>query len=803
MKKLSLIFFILSISIFSQEKKELLVNEGSISGKVIDTKTKKYLTYVNIICTDKNKKILSGGISNNKGSFRVKNLPLDTISIKIQFIGYQDITKEIILTKENKKTNIGVIYLKEDTTNLDEVIIQSETSTITQKIDRKVIHIGNDLASTGTNSLQMLENIPSVQVNYQTGNINLRGNDNVRILIDGKPSNLSPTKLLKQIPSSSVKNVELITNPSAKFTPEGMSGIINIILKKNTAIGFNGSFSAGIEDSKNTRPTGSLDLNYRTGKINIYGNYGLDFGKFETYNTFNRSDKNLSQTIDFIDNTVSHYIKSGIDIYINKKNTLSFFTTQSLADTDFTVDTKTFENSMIVFDSPNLSVFDIKEQSYNVDYKLDLDDNGQNIEFEVNYSKNQNPQNDFNQEFVNPTSKTYNFTNTVINNNTIFLVNLDYTKPIKGGKVEVGLEARTQKTYNNIITNQEIETGSSPATMQKGNSIFNYDRDIYSAYFNYSKEFKKIAFQTGLRIENFSVEGLFSNTQQVNQETYSDHFFNMYPSAYMTYFHSENNEFQIGYSKRIDRPGIDQVTPIQEWNSPLTISVGNRTLLPQFTNSIELNYTRTFKKGYINLGSFYRKTSDKIGRIINEDAVNFDRQILSYANYDSAESYGLEFSSSLKLTKWWTMRPSSNLYIQDSNGIINGINESIKNTLFSARVSNSFKASTKLRFQLTSSYRGRSEGVQFKVKPYFVVNTSARLSVLNDHGAITLRATDIFDGYQLDFTSTNPFPQTGKFTLEYSSIYLGFNYSFGKGKNRERNRKYRENNETQGSGGVL
>ena len=131
-----------------------------------------------------------------------------------------------------------------------------------------------------------------------------------------------------------------------------------------------------------------LDLNYRTGKINIYGNYGLDFGKFETYNTFNRSDKNLSQTIDFIDNTVSHYIKSGIDIYINKKNTLSFFTTQSLADTDFTVDTKTFENSMIVFDSPNLSVFDIKEQSYNVDYKLDLDDNGQNIEFEVNYYKN-------------------------------------------------------------------------------------------------------------------------------------------------------------------------------------------------------------------------------------------------------------------------------------------------------------------------------------------------------------------------------------------------------------------------------
>ncbi|MEO9569614.1 MAG: outer membrane beta-barrel family protein [Polaribacter sp.] len=804
MKKfVPLILLFLSLSFYAKNKKRVIKNIGIFTGKVVDSKSKKNLPYVNVVCKDESDTIFSGGITDDQGIFLIEQLPLKTIFIEIQFIGYKTIKRTIVLSESQPKIDLSTIHLEEEPNILEEVTIQSKTSTFIQKIDRKIIHVGKDLASAGTNSLQLLENIPLVEVDFSSGTINLRGNNNVRVLIDGKPSNLSPAQLLKQIPAATVKSVELITNPSAKYNPEGMSGIINFILKKNITKGFNGSINIGAEHSINTRPTSSLNLNYRTGKINMYANYSYDFGKFETFSFFDRTNKELYQNIDYIDNTISHYLKSGIDFYINKKNTLSFYTSQTFADTDFSINSKVIENNSLVFNAPNLSKYNTKEQAYNIDYKINIDDKGQNIEFELNYTKTTNPQNDFVIETVNPSSKLYNYENTITNNSDTFLANLDYTKPISGGNLELGLEARIQTTFNNIITDQEIETGGNPAIVAKGNTTFNYDRDIFSGYVNYTKEFKKLTFQGGLRLEHFTVNGLFTNTKQTAVKPYEDTFLTLYPSAYFTYAASDKDEFQVGYSKRVDRPGIEQVTPIQEWTSPLTISVGNQTLQPQFTNSFEINYTRSIKKGYLSFGTFYRNTTDKIGRVINKDITNADRQLLSYENYDTSDSYGVEFSSSFKLTNWWSFRPSSSLYSQESEGIINNKTESIKNTRFTANISNNFKASKKLSFQLSGMYRGKNENVQFKVKPFFLVNAAAQLSIFDGNGAITIRGTDIFDGYHLDFSATNPFAQTGNYTLEYSSIYLGFSYDFGSGKNRARNRKYREKNETQGSGGVL
>tara|TARA_B100000795_G_C22806401_1_gene445173 strand:+ start:5418 stop:7832 length:2415 start_codon:yes stop_codon:yes gene_type:complete len=802
-KSIALFLVFLSLPFFSQTKKEVIRNVGIIIGEIVDSKTKEPLSYVNITCKYKSKIIITGGITDDKGNFLIEKLPFDSIFIDVQFIGYKTIKKLIVLSESQQKLDVSTLFLEEEINPLEEVVIKSETSTIVQKIDRKVINIGKDLASAGTNSLQLLENIPSVQVDFSSRTISLRGNSNVRVLIDGKPSNLSSSKLLKQIPSSSVKSIELITNPSAKYNPEGMSGIINIILKKNTTIGFNGSLNIGTEHSINNRPTGSLNFNYRNGSINIYANYGLDFGKFETVAFFDRTDIDLNQNIDYIDNSTSNYLKTGIDIYINKMNTLSFYTSQSSTDTDFSINTKVIENNILVFNAPNLSQFYTKEQAYNIDYTLDIDEKGQNIEFEVNLTKTSNPQNDFNKEVIDLNSKVFNYTNTITNNSDTFLGNLDYTKPISGGKLELGIAARIQNTFNNIITDQEIEISNNSETTLKGNSTFKYDRYIYSGYINYTKKIKKTAFQGGIRLEHFSVNGLFSNTQQSTIEPYSDKLLIIYPSAYFTYYASKKNEFQIGYSRRVDRPGIEQVSPIQEWSSPLSISIGNRTLRPQFTNSFEVNYTKSIKKGHLSFGLFYRRTSDKIGRIIIKDVANENRQIFSYSNYDTADSYGVEFSSSIKITKWWRFRPSSNLYIQDSQGLINNKNESIKNTMFRINLRNNFKASKKLSFQISSIYKGKNENIQFKIKPYFLINAAAQLSVLKGNGSVTLRGTDIFDGYKLDFSATNPFSQSGQYTLEYSSIYLGFSYDFGSGTNRARNRKYRKNNETRGSGGVL
>jgi hypothetical protein len=422
----------------------------------------------------------------------------------------------------DKKIEIAPVYLEEEITELGGVIIESERSIVIQKIDRKIINISNDIASAGTNSLQMLENIPSIEVNHQSGTVCLRGNENVRVLIDGKPSNLSTAQILKQLPSSSVKSVELITNPSAKYNPGGMSGIINIILKKNTTIGFNGAISLGAEQNINRRPTGSLNYNYRTGKVNFYGNYGVDAGKFETFATFNREDKNLSQKIDYLDHSTSHYIKNGIDFYMNSKNTLSFYTTHNYIDTDFFVNTITKENGNNTLNTENLSIYDINEQGYNLNYKLDLDDKGHSLEFEINHSESSSPQSDLMTETIRPESKIYNYSNTITNENRSLLLNIDYTKPLKNGTLELGIEAINQKYFNHIVTDQEVETGNTPSTSARGNSAFNYDRKMYSAYINFNTEYKKIGIQTGLRFEHFTVDGHFSNTVQSGTELYTD-----------------------------------------------------------------------------------------------------------------------------------------------------------------------------------------------------------------------------------------------------------------------------------------
>ncbi len=218
---------------------EALAKTGVITGKVMDAKTNETLPYVSIVIKNSNNEILTGGITSENGVFEIEKIPLGENTVEIQFIGYKTVVKKINFTKENSKHTIGTIALVTDTAQLDEVEVIAEVSTVVQKIDRKVINVGKDLTSAGTTASELLNNVQSVTVDSQTGNISLRGNENVRVLIDGKPANVSAAQLLQQIPSTSIKQIELITNPSAKYNPEGMSGIINIILHKNANQGFN------------------------------------------------------------------------------------------------------------------------------------------------------------------------------------------------------------------------------------------------------------------------------------------------------------------------------------------------------------------------------------------------------------------------------------------------------------------------------------------------------------------------------------------------------------------------------------
>jgi len=793
---------------------------GVIKGKITDQTTKEVLPYVNIIVKDNSNNVLTVGITNDKGEFSVNKIPVGENIIEIQYIGYKTDSRKIIFSRKDAIHNIGTISLSEDTSQLDEVVVVAETSTIVQKIDRKVINIGKDLTSAGATASEIMNNIQSVSVDQQTGAIALRGNENVRVLIDGKPTNIDPSQLLQQIPSASIKQIELITNPSAKYNPEGMSGIINIVLHKNSNMGFNGNFNTGVTFAKTPKFNTALGLNYKVGKVNIYGNYGYNTGKRANYgykDSYQQALENHSD-FDFGNDNTSHLIKAGVDYFINDKNTLSFYTTQNLFYGDsFGGTIVTFNDFALAEENiiqSNDSETDSHSQTYNLDYKIDFGKKGQNLEVEVNYNTTGAPEDaNFTYFYPNDPSdpdKNISVRDLVNNDRDNVLINLDYVTPLsETAKIELGLESRVQNTENTLISNDTNR-----------NASFNYDRNIFSGYVTYSKQWgTKWSAQFGARLEQYNVDAKFTGFEEdeILEDVYNyvegdfdDQIFSIYPSAFITYTANEKNSYNLSYSRRDDRPSIGQVNPIREWSTPSVDSEGNPELNPQFTNSFEVNYTRKIKLGSITTGVFYRQINDEISRSVTIHPTDTNKLILSHSNFDNNNAFGFEASGNLRFTKWWSTNASLDMYYKTTKGVVSSESAlsgyeaiEIDNTEFNTRISNNFKATKKLRFQLSGFYRGASLGLQFKRKPMWKIDAGTSYTVLKGKGTISARVSDIFDTMHFGFEGSKPYKQVGQFNWESQSAYLGFNYRFGGGKNKALKRKRRDNNEKQGGGGMM
>ena len=793
---------------------------GTITGKVLDAILMQPLPYVNIIIKNTKEEILTGSITSDDGTFKIEKIADGKIIVSIQYIGYKTVRKEVTIGKGNYDINLGNILLDEVTEGLDEVTIIAETSTIQQKVDRKVITIGKDLAATGSAS-ELMIGIPSVSVDAQTGDISLRGNSNVRVMVDGKLSNIPTAQLLKQIPSTAIKSIELITNPSAKYNPEGMSGIINIVLHKNTMIGLNGNISLGLTHEIDAKFNSSLDMNYRNGKFNLYGSYSNNISKNNNRGFISRPENNSEQFFKFLDKRQSHLYKVGVDYYLDDKNTMSVFTTQNTSISSTTGQTEAIFNNNSAFNQSQifLAESDNLASQYNFDYKHDFTKEGHNIELEVDYNIfNNDAPADF-KFLLGPNQNYKDFNNTDRESTTI---NLDYANPLsEKSKIELGLEARL---FNSIIA--YASTGDSfnnqGVLRPTPSTDFDYTRDIYSAYINYNKQFEKWSYQLGLRAETVQEDALALSSEAASTQTFKNDYFELYPSIFFTYTPSEKNSYQLSYSRRVDRPGIGQVNPIKEWSSPLISSYGNLNLSPQFTNSLEANYTKTLnnRKGTITGGVFYRMISDEINRalFIDRSDVTSGRIILTHDNFDDTSAYGLELSSNYKPTKWWSINSSFDLYSQSQKGIAENLTapietatvadietniDKIDNVAWNFRMFNNFSLSKTVSFTAFGFYRGKNQTLQFDMEPMYFVNIGARIGFAKGKGTFSLNYNDIFDTMEFAFKGTKPFVQNGAFNWESNTWNAGLSYRFGGGKYRAKSRKNRDDNEKSGGGGFM
>ncbi|TYA71371.1 outer membrane beta-barrel protein [Seonamhaeicola marinus] len=802
-------------------------NRGSITGTVLDAKLKQPLPYVNVIIKNSKNETITGGITLDDGTFSVDKVTEGDVVVSIQYIGYKTYTKNVTIGKGNYKVKLGNIYLEEEAESLDAVTVIAETSTIQQKVDRKVITIGKDLAATGTAS-QLMVGIPSVNVDAQTGEISMRGNQNVRVMVDGKLSNIPTAQLLKQIPSTAIKSIELITNPSAKYNPEGMSGIINIVLHKNTMVGFNGNFNVGLSHEIEAKFNSSLNMNYRNGKFNAYGSYSNNISKNRNRGFVNRPENNSEQIFRFLDKRDNHQFKVGLDFYLNDKNTISVFTNQNLSENSTIGSTKAIFNDNMAFNQNQIftNTGDNTSQQYNFDYKLEFAKEGENIELEVDHNiyEGENPV--FFDQIEGPLRDYTDFNETDRERTTI---NLDYVNPLSdNAKLEVGLQAR--------LFNTEIRYASTGDSFTEAGTLeptpstdFDYSRDIYSAYVNFNKKIDKWTYQVGLRAESVNVETLALQenvtTNVVTELPFDNDYIQVYPSLFITYTPSEKNSYQFSYSRRVDRPGIGQVNPIKEWSTPLISSFGNQDLVPQFTNSVEVNYTRNLKdrKGSITAGVFYRAISDEINRalFIDRSDVTSGRVILTHDNFDNTSAYGFELSTNYRPTKWWFINGSFDLYSQTQKGIAENIRDGVliedatvadietnttevDNVAWNFRMFNNFSVSKKLTFTAFGFYRGKNKNLQFDVKPMYFINLGMRYSFLeNNRATFAFNLNDVFDTQRFGFNGRRPFVQNGEFNWESNTWNVSLNYRFGGGKYRAKSRKRRDNDEKSGGGGFL
>jgi len=781
-------------------------NNLTISGKVTD-KSNQPIPYATVTIKE-GQTVISGSISDENGAFEVKSLAPKNYTVEIQFIGYKASTTKADLTS-GKSITLNRITLADEATMLEGVEIVQERSTIEQKIDRKVINVGRDLTTAGATASEIMNNIPSVNVD-QDGKISLRGNQNVRILVDGRPTNIDPAQLLKQIPSTSIKKIELITNPSAKYNPEGMSGIINIVLNKNANDGFNGSLNAGITFAKEPKFNNSLDANYRTGKVNFFGNVGSNFGKRLNEGEINRFDNNSRQDLNIVNDDDSYLYKIGMDFYINDNNTLSFYTNQNKSDGHGDIST---DINYLSFTQPRVLQFaeyltDNQTGAYNLAYKHKFEKEGHTLDFEGNYNDYKQTQDaNFNTTTFNTPSENVIYSDKIKDSRQLSTFNVDYVNPLSDKTtLELGAEARLTRTENDYLTaNPAIEEASRM-------SNYTYDLDIYSAYVTFGQKFEKFSYQLGARFESYKAKANLNKGATV----FEDDYLTLYPSAYLTYNLNEKNMFQLSYSRRVDRPSLEQTKPIREFSTPLVTSFGNQELEPQFTNSVELNYTKTIEKGSITAGVYYRLINNEINRVLypNETTDNPDDLIMSFDNFDNNKAFGFEISANYKITKWWDVQPSIDFSSISQKGIVSVLRAGTENEFdfvekeidanaFNARINSNFKANKRLSFLLFGFYRGGVDGVQNNSKEMYKIDAGSRYSLLNNKMSFSLRFNDVFNTMKFGFEGTNPYPNRGQFMWESQSLYFGINYMFGGGKNRAMQRKYREDNTKQGGGGMF
>ncbi len=771
-------------------------NEGQLTG-VIQDQDGQPLSNVTVAVYDSTgTELVDGESTGIDGSFRL-NLERGSYLVEISFLSYKKIEEQIEISA-GITLNLGTIVMEPTTEALDEVIVRGERSQMELSFDKRIFNVGKDLTSLGGSALDILDNVPSISIDID-GNVSLRGNQGVRILINGKPSNLvsDGADALRSFSADMIKEVEIITNPSSRYAAEGSAGIINIILKKQRDIGVNGNVSAGsgLPDQYEV----STNFNYRTGNVNWFFNGGAEYeSEPESGSSFQRfagpdTTYMFRENSDADENEVEGTVRLGVDIFPKENQTFTISSSidvereendEEIVFTDMEFEPNAFSGDIIRrFNRDNIEIEKQLDLDFDLDYEVEFNSDDHSFTADAGLDiSNENADTDIRESILQGTGNPLIQRSDDNEREKDFRFNAEYVRPLgDGGKLEAGFRSDTEWSNTTDIAETLVDGVwvSEPAF----NNNFRFRENVNAAYLIYGKEIGDFSGQLGLRMENTRIKTELKETGDIANLNTT----NFFPSLFLNYSFNEQQSVQFSYSRRLSRPRSRELLPTVDLGNNRSQFTGNPDLTPEFSNSFELGFLQYWNTGSVLTSVYFRKRSDVIEDITLQEQGIINRFPINLA---TEEAWGLELTADQKIGNSVSLNGSLNLFRSDTNGSFQDQVFRSESGNFQSRFRVQWELTDEINFQSSMRFRAPNNTTQGSRNGRKTINSAISKEILDGKALISFNVRDLFDSRSFDNTvTTDGNPNTDFFsdrTFSFSSreFTVNFRYFFGSSQRR-------------------
>jgi len=731
---------------------------------------------------------VNGTMTDEEGKFHFDDVMPGTYLLSASIIGFETFTSvAFTIGADAAVKNMPIIYLRPSEILLRDLEIIDEKPMLVSEIDRKVYYPANDLLAQAGSATDVMQNIPSVTVDVD-GQLSLRGSANVTILINGRPSSLlkiNSAGVLQQLPAASIERIEIITNPSAKYRPNGTAGIINIVLKKNATLGFNGTVT--VNAGTHNRHNGNVTLNYHPGKLNLVGSYGFRKNYFERKLSEHRIIKDTTEaTTNLLElsssafgGQLSHIATLGVDYAPGEKNKVGISGSYFFFDMERTQDVSTLlRNAELVLSDYSTAGLDLEEEweGETTAYWEHVFEEDNELALEVSYAAYDELEDSrYTDVYAVPDYADAIGHNIVNKGGSDWVAAADYARPVAEDlELEAGYEGEFSKGDLRYSGEYFDHTTSLWVDDSSKNNRFLFRQDLHAAYVTLGMEIEDLGILAGFRAEQ-----LFFSSDLVTLDTSSsNNYFNLFPTLHLSYALGENQELGLSYGRRLNRPDADEMNPFPEYQDPRNVEAGNPNLKPEQVHSIELGY-QLRKNGFtFTPGLYYRQTYDAFTEITSY--INDSTLLTTFDNLSTDRSGGLELILSWSAKKKMNINLSSNIFYQTIDGSDLGYPEKKSVTSTDSKLAATFSLTRSTKLQLNATYRSAFLSLQGKSFPHYFLNTGLRQDVFKQKATLTLTVSDVFNTanwkYEID---TDEVYQLSERKRKSQIVYLGFVYHFG------------------------